>query len=174
MVGLVSGSLHMRSANVKQMGSRKGWVLCGSSTEHSSGTWRGMFFHCSKLPAQCQEKQDIIQSFLLLLYIFYKESLSFTTPGTAYFLPSAAFMAYVCCSRLHNQVARAETPKIRQMCLGQKSGMSWFYWQFRSDRRLECQNHVEFWSHVLVSCPLACPFKKQSIEHSYLCDQILH
>lgn len=117
-------------------------------------------------------------SFSLFYYYFTfstdKESLSFTTPGTAYFLSSAAFMAYVCCSRPHNQVARVETPKIRQMYLGQKSGMSWFYWQFRSDRRLKCQNHVEFWSHVLVSCPLACPFKKQSIEHSYLSDQILH
>lgn len=60
-------------------------------------------------------------------------------------------MAYVCCSRPHNQVARAETPKIRQMCLGQKSGMSWFCWQ-QEARMSESCRVLEPCSGFLSSC----------------------
>lgn len=118
---------------------------------------------------------SIVQCFFYYYFTFSpdKESLSFTTLGTSYFLTSAAFMAYIYCLRPYNQVARLGTRQIGQMCLGQESGMSWFYWQLRSDRKSECQNGIEAWNHVLVSCSLACPFKKQPIEHSYLCDQIL-
>lgn len=110
--------------------------------------------------AQCQEKQDIIQYFCCsFTFSLDKEPIS-------YFLHLVWPASLLCCINgmqllfKSTQPGRVGTPKIRWFCLGQKTGMSWFYWHLCPDWRPECQKCIEAWSHVLISCSVSSPFKK--------------